>query len=277
MAHTWALSVSHDNMDKEIWLKRMAESDVRNYEYSCGPVPAAADLKKKYECLKPLLGREVRFPSVHLPFWWGAERPAQPEEFERDVCARRLAFLIERFLPLGMKNLTMHPGSKLEGQERADGIENVRKTVRSMIPTVEKYGLSLNLEVCPRGSLGGVPEEMEALLDGMPDCVGICFDVNHADKRYKEVPQWIARLKNRIRAFHISDSDGEDECHWFPGLGALDWPAVMKEINAIDHDCVLIYEVTADGLKQPAFLNREFDPRFYLRQVARNMKWLQSL
>ena len=85
MAHQWALSVSHDNMDKEIWLKRMAESDVRNYEYSCGPVPGSADVRKKYEFLKPWLGQGVQFLSVYLPFWWGAERPAQPEEFERDI------------------------------------------------------------------------------------------------------------------------------------------------------------------------------------------------
>ena len=276
MQHQWALSVSHDNIGKDLWRQRMIESEICNFEYACGPFPSSADIQKKLDLLAPHLGKDLYFPSLHLPFWWSGECPGQPENFEREICARRLAFLVECFLPLGMRNLTLHPGSTVEGQELSDGIRKVRQTVEYLLPTVEKHGLSLNLEICPRNSIGGTPEEMEALLDGMPDCVGICFDVNHADKRYAEVPQWIARLKKRIRTFHISDCDGLDECHWFPGLGVLDWPEIMKEINSMDHACLLIYEVTSDGLMQPAFLKREPDPEFYLRNVSRNMKWLQK-
>ena len=276
--HIYSLSVHHDHFASELWRRRIAESGIVDLEYSCGKFPPAADVRERLALLKPLIeAGSVRFPSLHLPFHWTNERPAQPEEFERHICVERLKFMIELFLPLGMQNLTMHPGSPLDGESREEGIRCVRKTIEEVYPTAAKHNLSLNIELCPRGSLSHVPEEMEALLDGMPDCVGICFDVNHADLRYAEVPEWIARLGKRIRSFHISDSDGIDECHWFPGVGALDWPAIMREINRLDHACPLIWEIGIGGYDVPGFIEREVDPVWFLRRVKESMAWLQSL
>ena len=278
MAHTYALSISQDNITGEKWVRECVNSTINDYEYSCGRFPDHQEILSKIAILKPHLDAgEFRCTSLHLPFYWAAERPTQPYDFERETCARRLAHTIDSFAPLGMKHLTMHLGSAAPGQSRENAIECVRKVVRFLLPHVEKCGASLNLEMCPRGSIGGVPEEMEQILDGMPECVGICFDVNHASPRSAEVPQWIARLAKRIRSFHISDCDNIDECHWFPGYGVLDWEGIMREIDRIDHDCLLIYEVSRDGFSAPAFENREADPIWFIRHLEKNMEYLKSL
>ena len=77
--------------------------------------------------------------------------------------------------------------------------------------------------------------------------VGICMDVNHASPRTADVPAIINRLAPRINSFHISDTDGIDECHWFPGQGIVDWPACMREIKSMDRDVLLILEVLRMG------------------------------
>lgn len=278
MAHTYALSVSQNNICKEKWVEQLLNSGIRNYEYSCGAFPGKAAMEKSIAVhADNLKAGKYAFTSLHLPFYWGAECPAQPDDFERNICASRLGRVIEVFSPVGMKHLTFHPGSGVEGQSRESALACVRKTVEYLIPYAEKCGASLNIEVLPRGSVGGVPEEMEQLLEGMPDCVGICFDVNHACPRSEEVPEWIARLGKRIRSFHISDCDNIDECHWFPGWGMLDWKAIMREINRLDHDCLLIYEVAADGFMPPAFENREMDPVWFFEFVKKSMAYLQSL
>lgn len=278
MAHQWALSVSQDNVAKEAWIKRMSESKFEHFEYSCGAFPNRRSAEEKLAVLAPEIAKKsINFTSLHLPFYWDAERPTQTFDVERRICAQRLANCIEFFAPLGMKHLTLHAGSPCAGSTREQAVESVRDVVKYLVPYAQKVGAKLNVEVCPRTSTGKTPDEMLAIMDGMPDCVGVCFDVNHANEHYAEVPEWIAKLGKRINTFHISDCDELDECHWVPGVGVLDWQAIMDAINALDHDCLLIYEVSQDGYKAPAFENREADPIWFIRQLEKNMQWLSSL
>ena len=278
MAHQWALSVSQDNVAKDMWIKRMSESVFQHFEYSCGAFPSKSESEARMAALAPYKAdKSINFTSLHLPFYWGEERPTQTLDFERGICAQRLAHCIEFFAPLGMKQMTMHAGSVAGNQTRERGIECVRDVVKFLVPYAEKVGANINVEVCPRGSIGGVPEEMLAIMDGMPDCVGICFDVNHANQRYAEVPEWIGKLGKRINTFHISDCDEIDECHWVPGVGVLDWKGIMQAINALDHDCLLIYEVSRDGYEAPGFAKREADPVWFIRTIEKNMEFLKSL
>lgn len=279
MAHTFALSVGHASLGKEAWLRRMAESGICDFEYSNSPFPPVREVRAQIAGLRPYIeAGSIRFPSLHLPFGWNNEEcPGQPEEFDRNLCMDRLGNLIDVFLPIGMKHLTMHVGRPVEGVSHEEGIPLAKLAIERILPTVEKYGLSLNIELCPRQAISHTPEDLEKLLDGMPECVGICFDVNHGDLRGREIPEWIARLGKRIRTFHISDCDGIDECHWMPGVGAMDWPAILHEIARLDHDCVLIWEVSMDGYKTPAFIGRDVDPVWFLRAVERNMAWVKTL
>ena len=278
MAHKWALSVSQDNVAKDIWMKRMQESVFEHFEYSCGAFPSRVAAEANMTALAPYIAeKSINFTSLHLPFYWDAERPGQQLDFERNICAQRLAHCIEIFAPLGMKHLTLHAGRCGEDQSRESAIECVRDVVKYLVPYAEKAGAKVNVEICPRKSIGGVPEEMLAIMDGMPECVGICFDVNHANERYAEVPEWIAKLGKRINTFHISDCDELDECHWVPGVGVLDWKGIMREIKALDNDCLLIYEVSRDGFCAPAFEKREADPVWFIRHLEKNMEFLKSL
>ena len=213
MKHQFALSVSQDNAADPRWLEELAGSRIDSCEYSCGRFPPHRETAEKLRDLLPTIrSGKVRFDSLHLPFYWGAERPVQSCEQERALCAMRLENILRDFAPLGMKHVTMHLGSPDDGQERTNAVECARKTVRDLLPAVMDLGVSLNLEICPRGSIGGTLEEMEQLLEDMPSCVGICFDVNHAGERWAEIPEWIARLAKRIRTFHLSDCDGIDAC-----------------------------------------------------------------
>ena len=126
-----------------------------------------------------------------------------------------------------------------------DQIRALRAFLSEILPDVEEAGTSLNIEYLPRTCLGNTPDELEEIVDGFPpDRIGICLDVNHASPRTEMMPELIRRLGPRINSFHISDTDGVDECHWFPGFGIVDWPACMGEIRALTRDVLLILEVT---------------------------------
>ncbi len=58
------------------------------------------------------------------------------------------------------------------------------------------------------------------------------------------LPEYIDMCGDRIKTFHISDYDGIDECHWYPGIGIIDWGTVMDSIRKIKQDLLLIFEVS---------------------------------
>ena len=278
MAFQFASSVPHDSMNKDLWVKRMIESGIRNFEYSCGPFPPVRELKRNIEFLLPHIeAGEIAFPSIHMPAWYSYEAPAQENDFERDICFRRFVNFIETAAPLGMKHLTIHPGAGPEGQTRESSIAALRNTLERLAVTAAEHGMSLNLELCPRRSIGKFPEEMEKVMKDLPDTVGLCFDVNHAGEFWAEIPEWIARLGKYIRTFHISDCDEFDECHWMPGVGVLDWEKIMKEIRRLGSDFLLIYEIDHGGMRPPVSQQREMDPRFFFKAVKANMEWLDTV
>ncbi len=106
-----------------------------------------------------------------------------------------------------------------------------------------------------------------------PKHVGICLDVNHIMNRWRELPEIIEKLAPRINSFHISDYDGIDEMHWFPGQGIIDWPSVMKAIRSMDHDTLLIFE-TLYQLGTPVSLTAS--PLFALRQAESAIWYLEN-
>ena len=278
MAFQFASSVPHDSMNKELWIKRMIESGIKNFEYSCGPFPPTRELLRNVAFLLPYIeAGSIAFPSIHMPAWFSAEAPAQENDFERDMVIRRFVNFIECTVPLGMKHLTIHPGAPPEGQSRESAVTALRNTLERLAVVAGKYDLSLNLELCPRRSVGKRPEEMEKVLKDLPGTVGICFDVNHPNEYWREIPEWIARLGKYIRTFHISDCDENDECHWMPGVGVLDWESIVKEIRNLKKDLLLIYEIDHAGFKPPVSQNREMDPRYFFRAVKANMEWLDTL
>ena len=86
------------------------------------------------------------------------------------------------------------------------------------------------------------------------------------------MPEYIARLAPRIKSLHLSDYDGIDECHWYPGLGALDWPAIMAEIRKIPQELLLIFE--SAGFLQAG--KRQISTRFILENGVRNAYFCEN-
>ncbi|MFH0963478.1 MAG: sugar phosphate isomerase/epimerase family protein [Planctomycetota bacterium] len=74
-----------------------------------------------------------------------------------------------------------------------------------------------------------------------PECVGICVDTNHLNLS-GDLLGAIARLGRRIVAFHLSDNDGQEEKHWYPFEGVIDWKRVMRAIDETGYQGPLNFE-----------------------------------
>ena len=200
-------------------------------------------LVEKFIAMKRRTGKTS--PTFHAPYGGGWDLSALDEEARRQAVAK-LVGLFPLATELESRIIVEHPsGEPVRPDERGARIAQLRKSLTELEAPLRAAGFQLALELLPRTCLGNTPEELEEIVDGFPpDLIGICLDVNHASPRTEMMPELIRRLGPRINSFHLSDTDGVDECHWFPGFGIVDWPACMEEIRALERDVLLILEVT---------------------------------
>lgn len=253
-------------------------SKIKNVELSWTPYcndqdPAGESAQRTARLITEGVIRPV---SVHLPFYGtnGSYDPSALDESERKEVVQRFSELIERYANLRAPEFTLHASNEPPLEEHPRRIAQVIRSLEELMPLSEKYNFRINVEYLPRTCIGNRAEELQEIVRHFPSQrVGICMDVNHIMNRYRELPAIIDTLAPRINCFHISDYDGVDEMHWYPGQGLIDWPAVMKSIRAIDHDVKLIFETQFQLEKSWSHVA---DPYFTLRQTEAAAWYLEN-
>jgi sugar phosphate isomerase/epimerase len=110
-------------------------------------------------------------------------------------------------------------------------------------------GVQLLVENIPN-ELSTPESLMELLHAGRFTDIGVCFDVGHAHVM-SSVKEAFAVLKDRIRSTHVHDNRGDEDSHFWPGDGSIDWkeaiellrsapgvPPVLLEIEAAEGETV---------------------------------------
>jgi len=275
---TYALSVSaFGHFITEPVAAAVRRSRFRNFEPHLGTCIAGQELAPDSIRLTRELIREgvFRSASIHLPYRGGVRwDSSNPDESARkDVVARMIRLIRENADLMGpMATLHGSPGG-IPLSEHPQRIGQFCRSIEELLPVARELGFVINVEYLPRTAVGNSVDELLQIVSNFDaDQVGICLDVNHIMTRNRELPEIIRVLAPRIRSFHICDYDGVDEMHWIPGQGIHDWPEVMRNIRAIDHDVLLILE-TIWQLKRD---NRPVDPIFAIRQNEKACWFLEN-
>lgn len=254
------------------------KSKLHNLELSFTPyTEESAQAEASRELTRSLLKEKiVRSSSVHLPFYGGGVSwdPSAPDETARREVAARFIRLIRSHADMMAPHVTLHASLEPPLAEHPVRIDQACRTIEDLLPLAAELGFSINVEYLPRTCIGNCVEELQTIMSRFdPELVGICMDVNHIMDHWRELPEIIAALAPRIRTFHINDYDGVDEMHWFPGQGILDWQAVMRQIRAISHDVLLIFETLNElGTK----VSHVADPLFGIRQTEFSIWFLEN-
>lgn len=240
-------------------------SKFRNYEF-CFKIAAWDEDALAHSNMARQLVKEgaMNVVSVHMPFHNGTEWDASypNETIRRRVVNNHIRLLRESADFIG-RHVTLHASGEPPMEEHPERMDKICRTLEELMPTLEEFNYTINIEYLPRTCVGNCVEEIREILKNFDASrVGVCMDVNHIMDRYKELPDIIRALAPRINTFHISDYDGVDETHWMPGQGVYNWGEILDCIHEIDHDVVLIFETNAQLRRN----DREIDPVFRLRQ-----------
>ncbi len=272
----YAVSVYDKLVAEQDFRRSLAASKMRRIEYSCaGDVPPDL-VAARCEALIALRDEGlVEISSIHIPFMPFVEWAyASPVEAVRRQAAKKVLDWLEGTRDCKCKLYTLHgSGEPVFDPDRKASMAALRRTLEEILPFFVETGSCVNVELLPRSCIGRTPEELEeAVADFPEENVGICFDVNHLNGSPERVPEYIARLAPRLRTLHLSDYDGIDECHWYPGLGILDWPAIMAELKKIPRELLLIFE--SAGFLQAG--KRKISTRFILENGVRNAYFCEN-
>ena len=133
---------------------------------------------------------------------------------------------------LGGPSIQTEPGGPLApGQSWQAAADMFYEEIMPCVELAEQLEVFLLIEPEP----GLMIETFEQYLEfagriGSP-WVGLNFDIGHAFCMGQEPQQWIARMAPHTKHYHIEDiAATRKHAHLVPGRGAIDFPAVLREI-----------------------------------------------
>jgi sugar phosphate isomerase/epimerase len=194
-----------------------------------------------------------RAVSYHVPFAAYDDISAVEEDI-RQMAVSRLRVSLADAVYFNCELLVVHPSTEpisLNPERRQAHIRQLRKSMAELEQDLIANNLTMALENLPRSCMGNTLDEIRAMLeDTDPAIFSVCLDVNHVMERYRELPDMIMSLKDRLKTLHISDYDGVDERHWAPGTGVINWQEVLQALDAIDYRGPFNYELAQKPLEE---------------------------
>ena len=197
------------------------------------------------------------------PSW--IEPDANYRAIRREHTKRALALAAE----LGAPSIQTEPGGPLrEGQSWHEAARIFYDELMPCVEVAEEHEVYLLIEPEP----GLLVETFEQYLEfvGRIDSprVGLNFDIGHAFCVGQDPQDWIARMAEHTKHYHVEDiAATREHAHLIPGHGAIDFSAVFREIARTGYDGWVTVELYP-YIDNPDEAGRE--AKAFLEEVVRN-------
>jgi len=177
------------------------------------------------------------------PYWHPSwiEPAAEYRAIRREHTKRALRLARE----LGAPSIQTEPGGPLQpGQPWEAAAQVFYDELMPCVEVAEKEQVLLLIEPEP----GLMIETFEQYLEfaGRVDSpwVGLNFDLGHAFCVGQDPERWIAKMAPHTRHYHVEDiAASRVHRHLIPGRGAMDFPAIFREIKTTGYDGWLTVEL----------------------------------
>jgi len=203
------------------------------------PEDMLADVRRKHAILREA---GVSVSSAHLPFGWLWD-PSSLDPAALATTLQRFEGLLDWIASQGIPLAVIHASIEpIEPGERPARLRTAAQSIARLGAYAKARGVAIAVENLPRTCLGNVSSELLPLAQGAS---GICFDVNHL--LLETHASFLAAAGPRVITTHFSDYDFVDERHWFPGAGAIGWPALLRGLAAAGYAGHYIFELGENG------------------------------
>jgi len=111
-------------------------------------------------------------------------------------------------------------------------------SLSELVKVAEETGVRIALENLSSIRMACRPlvsiQELRAFIAGFPaENVGLCLDVGHSRISALDPADQARIASERLLALHLQDVDGQEDSHWIPGQGVIDWPSLGTALSDI--------------------------------------------
>jgi sugar phosphate isomerase/epimerase len=138
--------------------------------------------------------------------------------------------------------------------DRPARFERAVKSIKILGDYAKSRKVTLAVENLPRTCLGNCADEM-LILTSHGKNAPICFDVNHLLVEHQR--DFMAKTAPYIVTTHFSDYDRQNERHWMPGDGDIDWKELTGLFDKAGYKGRYIFEIDENSSPK---LGRAFSP-----------------
>lgn len=172
-----------------------------------------------------------------------ADRAERMEKMKRSMNATKI---------LGCKNWVIHPIMPFGWDEKISNPGHEQKTweinykfMSELLLTAKEHDITICLEnmPMPNFSIGSPEEILKFVKEINDDHFKVCLDTGHAAVYPNGNPADAARmLGDHIKVLHIHDNNGEEDFHWLPYFGIINWEEFGMALKEIGFRGVFSYE-----------------------------------
>lgn len=196
-----------------------------------------AELSKKYH---------VAVRSFHIPFGSFDEIykfvPASLDKAQREQTFAYTKRLIESLVPAGIQYVVIHGSLRVLDEDRPEHLKVFVEYLQKLCDFCKPFGIRVAVETLkPRCIGNGLKEHLLIQEQVGRDNVGICFDSNHLLK--EDNIDFLEGAGQYVITTHLSDFDGEDERHWYPGRGINNWKEIVRVLEEKEYTGPWVFEV----------------------------------
>jgi sugar phosphate isomerase/epimerase len=119
----------------------------------------------------------------------------------------------------------------------------LRRTLEPIAVQAEHLGVSIAVEFPPAWPAQSVVDLLEAV---EAPALGVCLDLGHAHLN-EGAAETIEQLAGYTRTIHVHDNLGRTDEHRLPFAGAIDWPAILMELEKTGYSGALTMELPGDS------------------------------
>ena len=234
-----------ERFDREI-IKMYADAGITSIEVA---LPFVNYFKEDWKSLS-LYAEEsgVELWSVHLPFGGENNMYNIADKHYCDDTVKADEELLIKAGEAGMRAAVIHPNTGGVCEKfREEQFETAVKSLQKLVRIGRREGVDIAAEILPPYNIGWCIDEMKRLTEEVPD-LKICMDVNHILGYSHE--KFVSAFADKIVTVHMSDCDLENEKHWMPGNGKIDWKNIIHLLKKINYTGPFMYELDGNEFRE---------------------------
>ncbi len=231
-------------------LEALAEAGFRYVEYAYlfyHPDIDPVALGKDVAAAAQRAGLEVW--SVHAPLDEGTDI-ASLDEAARRYAVGRMVKTLDLAQACEARWMVVHCSHPLSRESQRHSARNQSlRSLNELFKRASQRGLGLAIENNPGPFVASSAAEIAWMLRMVDGEVGLCLDTGHANLT-GQLDSILKTLCQHIVTLHLNDNDGEEDAHWLPGAGTINWRAVAEALRDCGYNGPWLCELAPSVVEQ---------------------------